>query len=211
MNAVARVSEPATPIAAPEALEAFRWEGRPAWRPAALRIWRVGFVAAWFALLGLDGVRLFLTEPANRPRLAAGAVTLAAAALIACGILLVLAWLTRRTTTYRIGDGGVEMRFGIALKAALVIPFCAIERVDVRVHADGSGDVALKLKPGPGVAYLKLWPHVRPWSLLRSEPALRCIPAAGAVAARLSREIAVTERLRAAYKAEGVKAGHAAV
>jgi hypothetical protein len=182
--------------------EAYHWQGRPAWRSGAFRIWRVRLVAAWFAMLLLDGARLFLTEPADRPRLIAGAITLLASALIACGILTALAWFTRRTTAYRIGDGKVEMRYGIALQSTLVIPFCAIEKVSVRVHRDGAGDVALRLKPGPSVAYPKLWPHVRPWSFVRPEPALRCVPGAGAVAASLSREVAATERLRAAYLAD---------
>jgi hypothetical protein len=176
---------------------ALRWEGRPGWRSAAFRIWRVRLVASWFALLLLDGVRLAFAEPADRPRLLAGAVTLVAAATLACGILTLLAWLTRRTTTYRIGDGQVEMRFGIALKATLVIPFCAIEQVGVRIHRDGSGDVALRLKPGRNVFYAKLWPHVRPWSVFRPQPTLRCIAAPGAVATALSRDIAATEALRA--------------
>jgi hypothetical protein len=181
--------------------DAWGWEGRPTWTASAFRIWRVRLVAAWFGFLLLDGVRLFLTEPADRPRLIAGAITLAGAAVIACSVLTGLAWLTRRTTTYRIGDGEVEMRFGIALKARLVIPFCAIEKVDVRVHRDGAGDIALRLKPGPSVMYPKLWPHVRPGSLMRPEPAMRCVPGAGAVAASLCREIAATERLRAALLA----------
>jgi hypothetical protein len=195
MNAPVRFD----PIAA--APGAYRWEGRPAWLPGAFRIWRLRLVAAWFAVLLLDGVRLFLTEPADRPRLIAGAITLVIAAALACLILATLAWFTRRTTTYQIGDGRVELRYGIAIKATLVIPFCAIEKVGVRVHRDGTGDVALRLKPGPSVIYPKLWPHVRPWSLFRPEPALRCVVGAGAVAASLSREIAATERLRAAYGA----------
>jgi hypothetical protein len=200
MNAPVNAFDRFEPVAASP--EDFSWVDRPSWRAGAFRIWRVRLVGAWFAILLLDGVRLFLTEPADRPRLVAGAITLVTAGLIACAILTTLAWLTRRTTTYRIGEGQVEMRYGIALKATLVIPFCAIEQVSVRVHRDGAGDVALRLKPGPGVIYPKLWPHVRPGSLFRPEPALRCVPAAGAVAASLSREIAATERLRAAFSAK---------
>jgi hypothetical protein len=208
MSVLAVVAPEVAPELAPEETAAapqtpFIWQGRPGWRSAAFRIWRVRLVAAWFCLLLLDGLRLFLVEPHDRPRIVAGALAIVVVGLAACAILVFLAWLTGRTTQYAVGDGQVKMRFGIALKATLIIPYCAIERVGVRIHGDGdgAGDVALRLKPGRGVFYPKLWPHVRPWSLFRPEPTLRCVPEAGVVATRLSRAIAQTEAARARWLA----------
>ena len=111
-------------------------------------------------------------------------------ALIVLTGLVVMAALTARTTRYSIDARTVTLRYGVALPATLVIPFAAIEHVGVRIHRDGTGDVALRLKPGPSVFYPKLWPHARPWRLRRAEPMLRCVPDAGVSAALLCRALA---------------------
>jgi hypothetical protein len=49
--------------------------------------------------------------------------------------------------------------------------------------------------------YLKLWPHARPWRWFRAEPMLRCVPAAGLVAARLCRGVQAAAEIRAALAA----------
>jgi hypothetical protein len=41
------------------------------------------------------------------------------------------------------------------------------------------------------IGWLVLWPHVRPWHMARTQPALRCIPEAAQVA-RLIAEAAET-------------------
>ena len=86
----------------------------------------------------------------------------------------------------------------MALPARLVIPYAAIAGVDVRIHGDGTGDLALKLKPGQGVPYLKLWPHARPWRFLRPEPMLRGLPDAGTAAALLCRRLGMAGEAAAA-------------
>ena len=177
------------------------WEGRPAWRSAAIRIWKVRLVALYFVLLLAEGARVAVAsghELGGRPlrRLGAGGSTAAATWGRSCS----LAWLTMRTTRYSLEEGCVVMRYGIALAARLEIPFAAIEHVGVRIHPDHTGDIALRLKPGQQVAYLKLWPHARPWRWFRPEPMLRCVPAAGAVGAMLSRNISAANLLRASLE-----------
>ena len=175
------------------------WQGRPAWASAAIRIWKVRIVAIYFALLLADGARLaFAGAGEGAPSdVLVGDAKLLATAVIAVGGLLLLAWLTKRTTLYSIDDRQVTLKYGIALQATLVIPFGAIEHVGVRVHRDHTGDVALRLKDGQHVVYPKLWPHARPWRLFRAEPMLRCIPQAGVVAALLCRKIAADAEDRA--------------
>ena len=46
--------------------------------------------------------------------------------------------------------------------------------------------VSLTIAEDARVSYLVLWPHVRPWHLLRPEPMLRCIPDADKAAEILS-------------------------
>jgi len=164
------------------------WTGHPAWRACAIRIWRAPWVAVYFGLLLADAARVTLTTPLKSDLLGDGALLAIAVGVL--GLLALLAWLTARTTTYIISDRHVEMHFGVGLQAKLVIPFGAIEHVAIRVHADQTGDIALRLIKGQGVLYLKLWPHARPWRWFRAEPMLRCVPRAGLVGTLLSRAVA---------------------
>jgi hypothetical protein len=50
--------------------------------------------------------------------------------------------------------------------------------------------------------FLKLWPHVRPWTLLKAEPMLRGVPQAGAVGALLTRGVAAQVEIRARLERE---------
>ena len=54
-------------------------------------------------------------------------------------------------------------------------------------RSDGSGDIPLALTPGNRIAWMLLWPHVRPWRMLKPEPTLRAIPDAADVAAILAK------------------------
>jgi hypothetical protein len=165
-----------------------KWTGRPAWRSCAIRIWRAPWVAVYFGLLIADAVRASVMTPLKSDLLGDAALLAIAGGVL--GLLMLLAWLTVRTTTYVISDRHVEMHFGIGLQAKLVIPFGAIEHVAVRVHRDQTGDIALRLIKGQGVLYPKLWPHARPWRWFRAEPMLRCVPRAGVVGTLLSRAVA---------------------
>lgn len=184
-------------LPAPRA-EAPLWTGRPAWLASATRVWKVRWAAAYFALLLVDGARIASAAPVGRSAAWAGEGRLLGIATALLAGLLVMAALTRRTTRYEIGEQAVTFRYGVALPATLVIPFAAIAQVSARTHADGTGDVALELKPGKGVIYPKLWPHARPWRLRRPEPMMRGVPDAGVAAALLCRALAARDRAQGA-------------
>jgi hypothetical protein len=167
------------------------WEGLPGWRSAAFRLWHVRLVIAWFAFLAVDGVvRLWRDPNTSDDALLQGEAHLLAIGVLVMTLLLVLAALTAHTTRYTITDRRVIMRIGIGLRAKMAIPFGAIAHVGVRIHPDQTGDIALRLIPGQSVLYPKLWPHARPWHLLRAEPMLRCIALPGVAGAILCRAIA---------------------
>jgi hypothetical protein len=84
------------------------------------------------------------------------------------------------------------MRFGIALPMTIQIPFSKIDAASLNLWSDGTGDVALSLQANQRIAYLVTWPHVRPWKFTRSQPALRAIPDAAAVAQILGRALAAS-------------------
>ena len=67
------------------------------------------------------------------------------------------------------------MRIGIALPITIQMAFPMLDAAGLTTAADGTGDIALTLRPGQRIAYLLLWPHARPWKLMRAEPTLRGI------------------------------------
>jgi hypothetical protein len=161
-----------------------------------MRIWHVRATAFYFAVLLAEGVHESLPATPAGALARQGEIALLLIALGAVALLTLLAWLTGRTTTYTITDTHVMMKYGIALRATLLIPFGAIEHVAIRVNPDHTGDLALRLKRDQRVLYPKLWPHVRPWTLIRAEPMLRCVPEAGAVGALLARGVSAHGELR---------------
>ena len=100
-----------------------------------------------------------------------------------------LAWLSSRTTQYTITSRRIIMQFGVALPMTLNIPFRILGAAALRSYADGSGDIPIAISGGDQVAYLMLWPHVRPWRTVRTEPMLRSIEDAKHVSEILARAV----------------------
>ena len=112
-------------------------------------------------------------------------------ALFALGALAFVAWLAARASWYTLTDRRVVMRIGVVLEITFNFPFKLIEEARLLVHGkNGTGDIALMFVPGEQIAYMHLWPHVRPWRFARTEPTLRCIPRAADVAQMLAAAIA---------------------
>jgi hypothetical protein len=104
-------------------------------------------------------------------------------------MLAFFAWLNSVTTVYTITNRRVVMRFGAALPKAINIPFTIIESAAIKPIAHGSGDLALTLKTPNKIAFLHLWPHVRPWRLTAPQPTFRALRDAQAAAAILASAI----------------------
>jgi len=161
------------------------WQGAPTWRSMALRAFHVREVAIYFALLGSASCVSALLD--GRP--AGTALLPAGLGALACALLALLAWLTSRTTIYAITTGRVFLRIGIALPLSVNLPLRRIESANLALRADGSGDLALRTEPGAHLAWLHLWPHTRPWRVKRTEPMIRGIDSAEAVARILAQAL----------------------
>ena len=61
-----------------------------------------------------------------------------------------------------------------------------IGNATLAAKGNGTGTIALETLGDARISYLVCWPHVRPWHLAKSQPALRCIPDAAAVAKLLA-------------------------
>jgi hypothetical protein len=68
----------------------------------------------------------------------------------------------------------------------LNIPFNVIESAALKHYAEGVGEIALTLAKQQRVGYLLTWPHVRPWRITRTQPALRVLADASRVSQLLS-------------------------
>jgi hypothetical protein len=104
---------------------------------------------------------------------------------IVCAILLIVGVIQAKSTVYTLTNRRVAMRIGAALTMTLNLPFRKIVNANLGVRKDGTGTIALEMTQEPGalrLSYVMTWPHVRPWRMKHTEPALRCIPDAAEVA-----------------------------
>lgn len=169
--------------------ERILWRGAPTVHGVMLRAFHARLVMLWFAgAAGLLALGAGLSEGPARALAVAGPTLLTG--LLALALLGLFSWLVHRTTVYTITDRRVVMHVGIALPITLNLPHAQIESAGLRLFADGSGDIPLRLPPGERVAYLHLWPHARPWRVSRPEPMLRSVPDAHRVAALLAPALA---------------------
>jgi hypothetical protein len=106
--------------------------------------------------------------------------------LVACAILGTIALILARTTVYTLTNRRVAMRIGAALTVTLNLPFTSVISADLSLNRNGTGTIALDLTRGTKLSYLVCWPHVRPWRIANTQPALRCIPDAERVAGMLA-------------------------
>ena len=178
----------------PEALpagERLLWQGSPDWRTLARDALHGRAVAVYFALLlGWRGASA-AADGGGAAEVARAVATGLPLALLALALLALLAWLVARTATYTITDRRVVMSIGVVLSVSFNLPLAQIAAADLRLRRDGSGDIALVLAGGQRIAWLQLWPHVRPWKLKRTQPMLRGLADArrvGAVLTQAARE-----------------------
>lgn len=157
------------------------WQGAP--KPAALAREALGlrWVAGYFALLTIWRIGASSADFTFAQSLVHG-VPFAVAGLLACGILYAIATVQARATVYTLTNKRVGMRIGAALTMTLNLPYTWIGNAKLDLRKSGTGTLAFELIGDTKLSYLMTWPHVKPWTLSRTQPALRCIPDAQKVA-----------------------------
>jgi hypothetical protein len=165
--------------------EEILWQGRPdTWRLAVESLslyWVAGyfvFFAVWRAVVAGGTVPFWDAVRIGSPFLVMG--------LVACALLLAIAWAQARATVYTITNRRVAMRIGAALTVTLNLPYRWIGNASLDLRKGGTGTVALDLIGETRLSYMNTWPHVRPWYMKKTQPALRCIADAARVAAILA-------------------------
>jgi hypothetical protein len=170
--------------------ETILWQGGPRWTALARRAFHATPIAIYFGVLLAWRALQAAQSGETWTQAAVPMALLSLLAAVAVGLLLLLAWFASSTALYTITSKRVVMRIGIVLTISYNLPFRAIEAAGVRINRDGTGDISLTLASENKIAWLNLWPHVRPWRVKRPEPVLRAIPDATRVADILGRAVA---------------------
>jgi hypothetical protein len=166
---------PGLPGLLPEG-EYVRWQGRPDWRDFAITALHVRKLAIYFAILLAIRIAFDMQAGAPLAQSVAAASGLVVLALLALGVLTLLAWLMARAACYTITNRRIVIRCGVALSFSVNLPFARVVGAGFRQRASGHGDIPIKLDGQTNPSFIVLWPHVRPWSLGRLQPMLRSLP-----------------------------------
>ena len=179
---------PGLPEVLPEG-EVILWQGAPSALAMARRGFHGTLIAIYFGVLAASSAISSLMEGmAPVPAVLSGAHFILIGA-VAFGIVALLGYAVHKTTLYTITSKRVVMRFGMALPMTLNIPFTQIAAADVKLFANGAGDVAFAAKNGLPVTYVHLWPHSRGFKFAQPQPTLRCVPDAKGVGELLAKAI----------------------
>lgn len=171
---------PGLPERPPEG-EHILWQGKPnwfwlTWDSLALP-WVIGyfvFLAAWRFVAVSDLMPLGQAIGASVPFLVLGLITVA--------LLALLGWVQAVTTMYTVTNRRVAMRVGAALTMTLNLPFTQIANAGLQPGRFGHGSISFETMGPIRLSYVMTWPHVRPWFMRQTQPALRAIPDAAKVA-----------------------------
>lgn len=161
--------------------EQILWQGRPDWWRLSIEALSLKWVAGYFALLAIwRFVSVIDLMPLGRT--IGSAVPFVVLGLVVCGLLMLVAYVQARATMYTVTDARVVMRIGAALTVTLNLPYTQVGNAMLDLRKAGTGTIALETMGDTKLSYLVCWPHVRPWHIKRTQPALRCIPEAEKVA-----------------------------
>jgi hypothetical protein len=175
---------PGLPELPPEG-ERILWQGRPNWWRLSWESLSLPWVAGYFVFLALwrftavvDLMPLGQAIGASVPFLILGGLVVAA--------LLLVGWVQAVTTLYTVTNRRVAMRIGAALTVTLNLPYTQVANASLALRKGGTGTIAIEPGADMPLGYVMCWPHVRPWYMRPTQPALRCIPEAEKVARLIS-------------------------
>jgi Bacterial PH domain len=170
------------------------WQGRPSTAALARDAYHIRWIAAYFALIVLWRAGAGYADGGTGLALAM-AIPYALLGAAGLGVVWLLAFAQARTAVYTITSSRVALRIGAALPVTFNIPFAQLASAHLDLRRDGTGTIALETAGDTRIGYLVAWPHLRPGHARKTQPALRSIPEAAAVA-RLLAEAAKTRLLQ---------------
>ncbi|GIT91375.1 hypothetical protein JANAI62_18320 [Jannaschia pagri] len=169
----------------PPSGEEILWQGAPSGWALAKDALKVKWVAGYFVLLfGWRAIVAGAEMPPMQAIIASSFYLILG--VLTCGLLIATAYAQAKSAVYTITNRRVIMRIGAALTMTLQFPFRWVEAADLVMRRDGTGTIALRTSGETRFSYLLMWPHLRPWRMAKTQPALRCIPDAARVAKLLA-------------------------
>lgn len=170
-------SEPIPGI--PEALHADErivWQGKPKALRLAVQTLHVRLIFVCFALFTVWRLSTIVSRGGADQEALYVALIASLAGVFGAGILIGLGVAMAQSTIYTITDKRIILRHGVTIRKYVNIPFEAVQTARLKVGRTHTGSIALATSDTTRVPYLHLWPHVRPWKLLRPETMMRAIP-----------------------------------
>jgi len=161
------------------------WQGSPDAGALASAAFHIKKLAIYFMLLMVACAWPALEAGAGAMAVLQAIKWIAPITLIGLGSVWMLAYMTARTTVYTLTNKRVVMRLGIVLTVSFNLPLKQIASADVRLLEGGFGDITLALEGSDRIAWVHLWPSVRPWRINKPEPTLRAIPHVQEVSVKL--------------------------
>jgi hypothetical protein len=165
--------------------EVILWQGRPDPWALARDAFKIRWFAVYFALIVIWRAGAASADGGLALALAVGLPYLALG-LLGLAVIYGLAWAQARATTYTVTTARVVLRIGAALPVTFNIPFAQVGAAALDLRRDGTGTIALDTTGETRISVLTLWPHLRPGHWSKTQPALRSIPGAAAVARMLA-------------------------
>lgn len=191
--------------------ETMLWQGSPDWRGLAVSAFHVRKVAVYFGLLLAWQFASAWRDGAAALELAALSASIIGMGIAACGILCALAWFYARGTIYTLTTKRIVIRTGLALPVTLNLPLALIDTAAVARQAAGSASIALAVTKPNRIAWLVLWPNVKPWTFTDPQPLLRNLSDVATVAPMLARALEAEGggQLTQAARAKDIQEGDA--
>ncbi len=161
--------------------EEILWQGRPDWWQLTWESLSMPWVLGYFVLLALwRFISVVDQMPLGQAIGATAPFALLCAVVVA--LLCFVGYVQARCAMYTVTNRRVAMRIGAALTMTLKLPYQQFANDMMDLRKNGTGTIAFETMGDTRLSYILCWPHVRPWYINPSQPALRCIPDAQRVA-----------------------------
>jgi len=161
------------------------WQGSPDIGALAASAFHVKKLVIYFILLMVACAWPALESGAGAMAVLQAIKWIAPLSLLGLASVWLVAYMTSRATVYTLTNKRVVMRLGIVLTVTFNLPLKQIASSDVRMLESGFGDITLALQGSDRIAWVHLWPSVRPWRISKPEPTLRAISDVQEVAVKL--------------------------
>jgi hypothetical protein len=161
------------------------WQGSPDIGALAASAFHVKKLVIYFILLIVACAWPALEAGAGAMAVLQAIKWIAPLSLLGLASVWLVAYMTSRATVYTLTNKRVVMRLGIVLTVTFNLPLKQIASSDVRMLESGFGDITLALQGSDRIAWVHLWPSVRPWRISKPEPTLRAISDVQEVAVKL--------------------------